>query len=54
MHDVDEDMATIPIYGGFWHFGSKAGIARRSIMDSLNTTSDTVAFGQKLNIHSSL
>ena len=34
IHDVDEDLTSIPIHGGRWSAVSQAGIVRRSMNDS--------------------
>jgi hypothetical protein len=34
IHDVDEDLMSIPIHGGRWSAELQAGIARRSMNDS--------------------
>ena len=42
-HDVDEDMASILAYGGFWIAGNWPGIAYRDMCDSPTNTLDIVA-----------
>ena len=43
-HNVDEDMMTISIHGGYWDHGIFTGIARRSMNDSPTAKPDgTVA-----------
>ena len=34
IHDVDEDLMSIPIHGGRWSAELQAGIVRRSMNDS--------------------
>ena len=34
MHDVDEDIATIPAQGGYWSHGLFAGVALRDMYDT--------------------
>ena len=42
VHDVDEELRTIPNYGGMWDYYSTAGITRRDI-DSHGLGNATVA-----------
>jgi hypothetical protein len=43
LHNVDEDIAAISLYGGEWCWESEAGIARRCMDRDVSYTTDTVA-----------
>lgn len=44
IHDVDEDMTTMSVYGGYWVYGDAAGIAcRRTTDNPLNMSIALVA-----------
>ena len=53
-HDVDEDMVTIPHYGGWWTYGTRVGVAYRELYNAPNVlaavASDVVLIKQKINI----
>ena len=42
-HDVDEDLKTIPIYGGWWTSNDMAGISERNVRSTPFNTYDYVA-----------
>ena len=42
-HDVDEDMKTISVYGGFWIEGELIGVTHRNVLDAHTTSGYHVA-----------
>ena len=48
-HDVDEEMRTISIQGGFWTEGEWVGITYRNVIDSSTTSGFYVASSNMKN-----
>ena len=43
-NDVDEDMRTVPAYGGRWYEGNQAGIALRNLYNNPSFGDPNVAY----------
>jgi hypothetical protein len=50
-HKVDEDIATIPFYGGGWNSETGSGIAYRCMYDPLTVTGINVASSNIQDVH---